>query len=180
MKKILITLVSIVFLGTIAFVGLRIYTKSFSPIDKVVYKDGDFEVEVRYCRPFKKDREVFGALVPYGEVWRTGANEATEIHFSQDVLFGGARVPKGIYSLWTVPGEKIWKVILNSEVGQWGVEFNGRANKSDENDVVEIDVSAIKSKEVFEQFTISFEEMGDEVHLVLMWDQTIVVIPIER
>jgi hypothetical protein len=179
MRKLVITLLSILFLGTIAFFGLRLYTKSFSPLEKSTFRSDDLSIDVAYCRPFKKDREIFGALIPYGEVWRTGANEATEIRFSRDVMFGGAKIKKGTYSLWTMPGKERWKVILNSQTGQWGVEFNGRANKQDEFDVAEIEVSSIKSKEVFEQFTITFEQLGEEVHLVMMWDQTLIVVPIE-
>src|SRR5690606_15950790 len=75
---------------------------------------------ITYCEPFKKDRDIFGGLVPYGKVWRTGANEATEITFKKDVTFAGVAVKAGTYSLFTIPEKGEWTIILNPELKQWG------------------------------------------------------------
>ncbi|MCY7359152.1 MAG: DUF2911 domain-containing protein, partial [Rudanella sp.] len=77
-------------------------------------------MRVTYNRPAKKDREVFGKLVPYGKVWRAGANEAPEIKFYQDVTIGGKKIPAGNYALLAIPGETEWTIILSSDVDQWG------------------------------------------------------------
>ena len=78
------------------------------------------EIEVEYSRPGAKGRTILGDLVPYNTIWRTGANKATAITFSNDVTFGGKEVKAGTYSLFTVPGEKEWTVMLNSETELWG------------------------------------------------------------
>ena len=83
----------------------------------------------------------------------------------------------GKYSLWTIPGEETWTIILNSEFGQWGVNSGGEANRDPARDVLKIDVHAVKQDRVFEQFTIAFEKVGGDAEMVLMWDKTLVAVP---
>ncbi|MCG8388596.1 MAG: DUF2911 domain-containing protein [Cytophagales bacterium] len=162
----------------IAAIGMRFYTKSFSPAGTAQYEKDDLQLWVDYCRPYKRDREIFGGLIAYNEVWRTGANEATTFHTNKPLMIGGKRLEPGSYSLFTVPGQDAWSVIFNSETGQWGVKlFSGEANRSAENDILSVEVRSIKTNGTFEQFTIAFEEMSDEIDMVLMWDQTLVVVP---
>ena len=132
-------------------------------------------VKVHYSAPRKRDREVFGALVPYGELWRTAANEAAEVTFSQDVRFGDQNVPAGTYSLFTIPGEQTWTVILNRALG-----LNGTAGYNQADDVARVTVPATATRATYEPFTIRFAD-GDAggKQLQLVWDQTVVSVPVQ-
>jgi hypothetical protein len=132
---------------------------------------------VFYNRPYKKGREIFGSLVPYDKVWRTGANEATTFETNKDLLIEGRTLKKGKYSLWTIPGEESWTIILNSEYGQWGIGSDGEANRNPKSDILTIEVIAVQQERVFEQFTISFERVGEDAEMVLIWDKTLVAMP---
>ncbi|MGB0166541.1 MAG: DUF2911 domain-containing protein [Luteibaculum sp.] len=163
----------------IAVVGYNIMlsqTKKHSPADTAVYNQGDLKIEVNYCRPFKKDRKIFGELVPYGEVWRTGANEATTFKTSKDIIFGGQKVKAGEYTLWTLPRENEWEVIINDHEYGWGVNFDEKAQHDPQFDVARVTVPAQPMGEVTEQFTIAFDE---DMDLQLFWDQTMIEVPIE-
>ncbi|MFM7839981.1 MAG: DUF2911 domain-containing protein [Chitinophagaceae bacterium] len=128
-------------------------------------------VKVSYGQPSKKGREIFGALVPYGEVWRTGANEATEITFSKDTKFGGQSVKAGTYSLFTIPGEKEWTIILNSELKQWGAyEYS----KIKAKDVLQVKVPVQKAAAVVEKLTITLADSK----MTISWDTTQVEVKI--
>ncbi len=179
MKKLWITLGILAVVLLFSFIALRLYTKSFSPEETVTVDSGDLEISVTYCRPLASERTVFGDLVPYGEVWRTGANEATLFKTNQDLRFDDQVLPAGEYSLFTVPNPENWDVIFNSETGQWGVSITrgGKANRKSSNDVLTTNVPAITTDEYFEQFTISLESMKDEVDMILMWENTMVVVP---
>ena len=177
-KLITIGGISIAILATAA-VGMRFYTKTFSPEDVIRYEEKGLEIVVDYCRPYKNDRTVFGELVPYGEVWRTGANEATVFTTNHALTIEGKTLPAGSYSLFTVPGKDSWHVIFNSETGQWGIKpFSGKANREEANDILTIEVPAINTQDLFEQFTISLEHMSEEIHMIIMWEKTLVVVPI--
>ena len=177
MKKPLLIIFSILLVLLIAFFGFRKYTKSFSPETSVVYNKDGLDIGVIYHRPAKKGRHIFGreedkVLVPYGKVWRTGANEATVIEIKEGVSFAGKELAAGKYSLWTVPGQGSWDVILNSEVGQWGTNYN------DGKDILKEKVAIRVRPDIQELFTIYFEEQNGGVNLVLSWDQTEAIIPI--
>ena len=179
MKKLLI------FIGVllVAIIGVLFYlrfyyTKSFSPESNLEYKKGDLRIHIFYNRPSKKGREIFGHLVPYGQVWRTGANEATLFETNKDLDFHGQRLKAGAYSLWTIPDEQSWQVIFNTETGQWGIDFNGEANRDPARDVLTLPAPAMVQSKEFEQFTISMEEMGGDIEMILMWDKTVVAVPL--
>jgi hypothetical protein len=167
----------LIILGFVAKFFVKQHNKSFSPEDEVTYTSGDLTIRVFYNRPFKKGREIFGGLVPYGKVWRTGANEATTFETNRDLLIEGRTLKKGKYTLWTIPGEETWNIIFNSEYGQWGIGSDGEANRNPEKDVLAIDVLAVQQERVFEQFTISFEKVGEDAEMVLIWDKTVVALP---
>jgi hypothetical protein len=152
-------------------------TKAFSPEDRIEFERGDLVVKVFYNRPYKKDREIFGGLVPYNKVWRTGANEATTFECNKELRIEGKTLPRGKYSLWTIPREHSWTIIFNSQTGQWGINANGEANRDPQADVLTVDVKAVQQQTEFEQFTISFEQVGEEAEMVLFWDRTLVVMP---
>src|SRR5690606_7918853 len=119
-------------------------TKSFSPEDEVVFTADNLTVKVFYNRPSKKGREIFGGLVPYGQVWRTGANEATTFDTNRDLNFKGKVLRAGKYSLWTIPRENAWTIIFNSEHGQWGLNKQGQPNRDPKLDVLQVDVPSVR------------------------------------
>jgi hypothetical protein len=115
--------------------------------------------------------------VPYDKVWRTGANEATTFETNKDLVFGDKILKAGKYTLWTIPGENSWTVIFNSETGQWGVGFNGEANRNPDKDVIAVDASSVNIEKEFEKFTISIENSGEDMELTFIWDKTLVTVP---
>lgn len=136
-------------------------------------KGAPVAVKVVYGRPQKKGRTIFGALVPYDKIWRTGANEATEVTFYKDAKFGGKKVPAGTYVLYTIPSEKEWTVILNKNLNVWG-----SYQYKQEADLVRFKVKPSKADDALEAFSIAFDN-GDNKAMVLGWDKTRVVIPLK-
>ncbi len=131
-------------------------------------------VRVTYTRPAKNDREVFGKLVPYGKVWRAGANEAPEIKFYQDVTFGGKKIPAGTYALLTIPNEKEWTIILSSDVDQWGAY-----SYNESMDVARVNVPVEKTSAPLDNFSIQFAKKDPKTTTMYMgWDNTMVAVPI--
>ena len=130
------------------------------------------DVKVTYGAPSKRDRVIFGELVPYGQVWRAGANEATEITFAKDATVAGKPVKAGTYTLFTIPTESEWTIILNPELKQWGAY--GYDKIKDKN-VLEAKVPSKKTDNVVEQLTYRFD--GDN-NMIIEWEQTQVQVPI--
>ena len=145
-----------------------------SPTAIVTMKYEDTYVKVTYCQPHKRGREVFGELVPYGKVWRTGANEATEITVTKDILIQQDTLAAGTYSIFTIPRKERWVVIFNSELGQWG-SYNYRKKS----DVLRVEVPTEAVKDAtWEPFTISFAQANNKADLQMMWDQTMIAVPL--
>jgi hypothetical protein len=169
MKKIL-------FLPAILFIGLLSTGSSAcgqpshpkSPHDTVSTKN----IVVTYGRPYKKGREIFGKLEPYGKVYRVGADEATTITFAKDATFGGKPVKAGSYALFAIPNENKWTIILNSQPKQWGA-YDYDKNK--DKDVLQADVPVKKLGSPVEQLTIRFTDSD----MIIEWDQTQVPIPVK-
>jgi hypothetical protein len=129
-------------------------------------------VSVTYGRPYKKGRVIFGDLIKYGEVWRTGADEATEITFDKDVVFGDRPVKAGTYTLFTIPKPNEWTLILNSQLKQWGAyDYEKYKNK----DVVRLTVPVKPTDSVVEQHTIRFTP---DNKMIIEWDQSRVEVPV--
>lgn len=146
-----------------------------SPRQTVEQQFSVTKISIEYGRPAVKGRKVFGELVPFGQVWRAGANEATKITFGQEVLFGGQKVKKGTYALYVVPQEKEWKIILNRGVNNWGA-YTYDAKE----DVATTTVPVKMMNEKMERFTINFEDITDEkLNLVFEWDKTRADVPVE-
>ncbi|MFH6602122.1 DUF2911 domain-containing protein [Maribacter algicola] len=148
-----------------------------SPADIASYppggRDSNKSVRVIYSRPQLKGRSL-AELAPAGKVWRTGANEATEITFYKDINFGGKDVNAGTYSLFTIPGEKEWTVVLNKNLNQWG------AYSYDESaDVVRVSATKTMDGSSLEEFSIAYKEIDGGVDLVMGWDKTRVSVPIK-
>lgn len=131
-------------------------------------------VRVTYTRPAKNNREVFGKLVPYGKVWRVGANEAPELKFYQDVMIGNKKIPAGNYALLAIPNEKEWTIILSSDLDQWGAYSYNEAL-----DVARVNVPVQKADNVIENFSIQFAKKDAKNAVMYMgWDTTVVAVPI--
>ncbi len=174
----LIVVGAILILGFIGMQVMTTQTKKHSPEEVETLVLDDLELEVKYSRPYKKGRKIFGGLVPYGEVWRTGANEATTFTTNAEIDFGGTRVGPGTYTLWTIPGPNEWKVILNDKRYGWGVSWGGLASREAEHDVATAVVPTGVVVENVEQFTIQFS--GSPMELVLSWDDVMVSVPLGR
>ena len=153
----------------------QVKTPAPSPGAEVEQTIGLTEVQVEYSRPGVKGREIFGGLVPYNEMWRTGANKNTIIEFEHDVVFGGKEVAAGEYALFTKPGESSWEIYLYSDTENWGVPEKWEESK------VAASVKA-KPQEVqpsVENFTISFDHLtNNDAHLTLSWANTMVSVKI--
>jgi hypothetical protein len=144
-----------------------------SPRDTLRTSIGSANFTVTYSRPTKRGRVVFGGIVPWGEVWRTGANEATHFHTDKDLVIGGAEVPAGTYTLWTIPSPEGWTLILNKQTGQWGTIYDPAQDLAR----VEMHVEALEGSA--DQLTISVEPMEDGAVLRLRWDDREAWVPIE-
>ena len=130
-------------------------------------------VRVVYGRPSKDSNKVFGEQIPYGKLWRTGANEATEVKFYGDVKFGSKIVKAGTYILHTIPGQDEWTIILNKNLDTWGTCFYDETK-----DVVRIKVST-KKDSMLDMFSIEFEERMKNTYMVLAWETTRIDIPLK-
>jgi hypothetical protein len=139
---------------------------SASPKGEVEQVVGLTKVEVEYNRPSARGRKIFGELVPYDKVWRTGANLNTTIEFAGTVVFGGQKVEAGTYSLFTIPGTDSWTIILNKNIELWGEE-----DRKEEEDVLQVKVKPTKS-EYTETLTFSFDAVKDDkARLDLRWEE---------
>lgn len=165
-------------LGGYYFSNIR--TKSYSPEDIVAYHQDDLELEVFYNRPYKKGREIFGGLVPYDQVWRTGANEATTFQTNKDIMVDGSLLRAGKYTLWTIPGEESWKIIFNSEMYPWGITLDKVPSRLPEYDVFTVEVPVRRLNSSIEQFSITFEEANEFVVMILAWDTTALYVPMKE
>lgn len=152
----------------------QINVPASSPLGSVSQQVGFTDIEVEYSRPSMKGREIFGGLVGYDKVWRTGANKATVLSFSKDVTFGGKPVPAGKYSLLTIPTKGDWTVILNSKTDLWGT--NGYEEK---NDVLRVTVPSVKTTPTVETLEIEIGDISDfSGELIIRWENTQVAVPI--
>ena len=132
------------------------------------------KITIDYSRPFMKGRKIMGGLVPYDKVWRTGANEATLLTTEADLDIGGTSVPAGKYTLWTLPAEGTWKLIVNKQTGQWGTDYD------QSQDLARVDMQKSQTQQPVEQFTITFNKKGnDAADLVLQWENTSASVPIK-
>jgi hypothetical protein len=133
------------------------------------------KVTVSHGRPYMKGRAIFGGLVPWGEVWRTGADEATTFTTEADVVIGGLKVPKGEYALFTIPTEKQWTLVLNKTAKQWGAFSYKQAD-----DLGRTEMTVSKAGAPVEQFTISLTPEGSSsATLKMAWDNTVASVPIK-
>lgn len=162
MKNIFITFLMLMSFGVLA---------QDAPLSPKVTIDNEY-LSINYNAPSMRGRVIFGDLVPYGQVWRTGANQATQVTFKNDVNFGGQAVKAGTYSLFTIPNEKEWTVILNTDLTQWGAF--GYDDIKDKN-IAEVNVSSSSLESPVERM-----EIDNNAHeLWIAWEKTKVIIPLK-
>jgi hypothetical protein len=151
------------------------YKPRKSQIALATYKTPETYIKINYGQPLKNERNIFGGtVVPYGKVWRTGANEATEITTTSDIKIGGKLLKAGTYSLYTIPQADKWTIIINKDLGAWGdYEYD------EKKDVLRFDVPVQSTNETYEAFTIKIQESKPNPEIQMMWEKTMVRIPIE-
>ncbi|EDM44832.1 hypothetical protein SCB49_01889 [unidentified eubacterium SCB49] len=173
MKK---SIFSALVLALVTLVSTNTYAQEFKDLDKspmdqaafpVSYKESDKAVKVTYGRPQLNERPL-AKLAPNGNVWRTGANEAAEITFYKDMMVGKTKVAKGTYSLFTIPGEKTWTIIINKDINVWGAY-----SYNEKNDVARTTATVSASKEPIEAFSVAFEAEGTNIAMYMGWGDVV-------
>ncbi|MBV8519245.1 MAG: DUF2911 domain-containing protein [Acidobacteria bacterium] len=147
--------------------------KPLSPPAKAEGTIGEHKITVDYSAPSKRGRAIMGGLVPFGKVWRTGANAATTLTTDGDLMIGSLHVPKGTYTLYTIPGEKEWTLIVNKQTGQWGTEYD------EKQDLGRTTMTAKKIAETTETFVIAVKPLAAKNGLLTFtWENTEAVVPV--
>lgn len=160
--------------GMIANADAQVKMPAPSPTQTIKQDFAMGSIEITYSRPSAKGRKVFGNLVPYNKLWRTGANAATIIRFSEPVDIKGKHVDTGSYALYTIPGNETWEIVLNKGTKNWGID-----GYQESDDVIRVTVEPMKLDTKLETFTIQFGEIKPEsCDLYLMWQKTAVLIPV--
>ena len=174
MRAIIFTLL----LFTVNLSFSQINTPRVSPASEVEQIVGLTEIEIEYSRPSMRGREVFGNLVPFGKVWRTGADNSTKISFDTDVIISGKTIQSGTYSIFSIPNKESWEIIFYSDVELWGVPRDWSENKIVFSSM--FDVKKLKKSNTVETFTISFNDLtNNDVNMSISWENTSVDIKIE-
>ena len=174
MRAIILTLL----LFTVNLGFSQINTPRVSPASEVEQMVGLTEIEIEYSRPSMRGREVFGNLVPFGKVWRTGADNSTKISFDTDVIISGKTIQSGTYSIFSIPNKESWEIIFYSDVELWGVPRDWSENKIVFSSM--FDVKKLKKSNTVETFTISFNDLtNNDVNMSISWENTSVDIKIE-
>ena len=146
-----------------------------SPKMVVTGKINEANITITYGSPSVKGRKIWGELVPYNKIWRTGANEATQIETDKDLMVEGKKLVAGKYTLYTIPGEKEWKIIISSQTGQWGIERSGETTHNPEKDVIEVAVNPVISPDFEEALMFVLNKN----HLVIKWEHLQIPISIQ-
>lgn len=166
MKKLSILLFVITFISHLTFAQLNLPPSS--PDAEFKQQVGFTELKVKYSRPGAKGRKIFGGLVPYGELWRTGASDATTIHFSDTVHVNGNIIPAGTYSLFTIPNQEEWTIIINKDTA-----MHGASNYSKDQDLVRFMIKPEKSLRFYDSFTIEVNDIvKGSASIYLLWENT--------
>ena len=153
----------------------QINTPRFSPASEIEQMVGLTEIEIEYSRPSMRGREVFGNLVPFGKVWRTGADNSTKISFDTDVIISGKTVQSGTYSIFSIPNKESWEIIFYSDVELWGVPRDWSDDK-----IVFSSTYKVNKINTVETFTISFNDLtNNDVNMNISWENTSLDIKID-
>jgi hypothetical protein len=171
-----LTIIGILFLSLTTF-GQQLQTPTLSPFSKTTQQVGLTEIGLEYARPSAKGRTVFGELVPFNKIWRTGANASTKIILNEAVKIGGNAIEKGTYALYTIPNEDNWTIIIHSNTKMRSIA--GDVYKP-EFDLFRFEVKPKKSDDYIETFTITFADItSNSFNLQLSWENTLINIPFE-
>ncbi len=150
-----------------------LFAQKVSPAATAEIELGGKKITIQYSRPYMKGRTIMGGLVPYGKVWRTGADDATALHTDADLDIGGLKVPAGNYTLYTLPSADTWKLIINKQTGQWGTEYD------QSQDLGRVDLQKASTDHMIDQFIIRFVKTGaDSADLILEWEKTKLSVPV--
>lgn len=171
MKK-LLAVCSLAVLGMVAMAGTAMAqqdkaSRPSPPASADCTLPGGGTIHVDYSVPSMKGREIFGKLVPYGEVWRAGANEATTFVLSKDAMVGGKAVPAGSYTLFTIPEKDKWTLVVSKKTGEWGVPYPGVSD-----DFARIPMTAGTLPAAQEKFSITMDKSGAGCTLTMTWEKT--------
>ncbi len=147
---------------------------AYYPVDASKKKDVDPVARVIYSRPSANDRTIFGDVVPYENVWRLGANENAELKLFKDVRIADKRVAAGTYSLFAIPGQTKWTIILNKATDAWGAYSYDKGK-----DAVRVEVERMDTPQTIDAFTIFFEDVDEGGHMIIAWSDTMVRVPIK-
>ena len=171
MKKLLFSVIAACVLIT---AGAQLKTPAPSPTQTIKQDFGLGDIELSYSRPGKKGRKIFGDLVPYGKVWRTGANSATTLNFSDEVMIGGKKIPAGTYGFLTIPDKDNWTLIITKQL-----DVTTPSAYKQENDIVRVNAKPLKLDDPVETFTMQFANVKPgSCDLNVIWDNTAVSLPI--
>lgn len=166
-------LVATILFATLSADAQQLHTPAPSPTQTLQQDFGISSVQLIYSRPAMKGRKIFGDLVPFGKVWRTGANQATRIKFADDVSIGGKPLKAGEYAIFTIPNENEWEIIINKGNENWGTVYK------QEDDLLRVKVKPTQLNSAVENFTMQFENITPtSTDLAIMWDKTAVRLPI--
>jgi len=166
MKKKITLFSLLVFMTTMCFAQMG-GNKPSPPASASCDLGGGKSIKTDYSSPRMRGRKIFGDLVPYDKVWRTGANEATTFVTSSDVVVGGKTVPAGSYTLFTVPGAEKWTLIINKKTGEWGIPY-----KYESDELARVDMKVSKLPSPVENFTVNYEKSGSGCTLQIEWETT--------
>ena len=145
--------------------------KRASPHETTTATVDGAKISITYGRPYAKGRKIAGGLVPYGQVWRTGADEATTLVTDKALMFGSTHVQPGTYTLYTLPGEKEWQLIINKQTGQWGTEYDQKQ------DLGRIPMKVGKTSAPVEQLTLQIADTPSGGEIRLSWENTLATVP---
>jgi len=147
-----------------------------SPVATTMVASGDKQIRISYHAPSMHGRQILGGLVPYGQVWRAGANQATLLHTDLDLTIGSLTVPKGDYSLYILPEENQWTLIVNTQTGQWGIKRDGSTSEDPAKDLGRVAMKLTQPAAPVETFAITLTKDGNQGALAMAWENTVATV----
>lgn len=173
MKRLTLLLLSALFAANVSAQELKL--PALSPTSKLTQEFSTSSIEISYSRPSMRGRKIFGDLVPYGQVWRTGANSATKVKFGEDVILGGQEIKAGEYALYTIPETKEWTIILNKGVGNWG-----QFGYDTKDDIARFKVIPKMKDGNTQTFTITITNITyNTCNIEMAWEKTKIILPVK-
>lgn len=165
----ILSALALIFVQSVALKAQEVPPPRTSPVAIAACRYKDSYLKIVYGQPQRRGREVFGKLVPFGQVWRTGANEATEMTLTKDIFVNGKLLMAGTYSLYSIPEAEKWTIIFNRELG-----MSGAYNYNQKTDAlrIEVPVQMIAAPVVYEPFTILIDQRNNKADVLLLWDTT--------